>query len=699
MLPQYAVVDGVVSGTVGGTNTGTFQTGDTIKGSSNNTLNIVNAATAAQNVSATVSNIQNMNVKNVAAGALTINNILSTNIANATVTQAVGGATTIFTNGSAATVYGNRAGINDVLGITFGSGNTNKTLNLALSGAGSASAGNSAVRFGGTTATDINTVAISLSGVNYVDVSTAAAAGGVSNQANVKTVTVTGDGTGFVGLDNAIATATSTSAVTVDASAATGADIVLGLGAAFNQYDVIKGSTAAGKTWVGAVVTGVQSVPVANWTNIDGIQIGTGSTGTLILTGNTGVSAIRVADTTAGDNTTITNLGQLTSLAFVGNGNQGNHTNGTITLNGASLTGTADTVAITFDNLGQTPASADGWTIGGGALGLNGVETLTINSLGAIGSSGTLAFATGITDTAIKALSVTSVGNVNLGTVTGQATADQGTLLSVDASNVAKALTATFTLNTFGNGAVVTGAVGNNTLNFGADTGVAETIMVTTGAGNDVITVNAASTSSFTINSGNGNDTIKTGAGSDTIVVGSGSNSITVGGGTNSVTLGSHAGNQDTVNITGSATANSISGWVLDTATTNGDILDVTATTLFNVGKTALAANVVFSSGTATQFTVASGLLTFQDAANATLALSAADAALAQAAVQVAANVTKITNTNASAANIVFTAGTSSYVYDYSAAGAVLDVATLVGVTATGLDTAAGTTLGYITLA
>ena len=527
-MPQYAKVSGVINGGAGST----FQTGDTINGSgSTNTLNLIETANNGV-TTASVTNVGTINHTNVSGVQITVDESLYSGVTNENVVKGVNGSRLTLTNASAGTTFGVSSGVADRLDVTFTAGTTNATLNLNLAGAGATATAGGQATITSTTAGQVKTVNIATVGTNNVNFSGSTATSAIN---------VTGAGNNTL----TIAAGAAAAALTVDASAATGNQII-DLGSNFSLTDVIKGTTGTSTTTLGIQLTGVNTAPT-NWTNVDALLLDNGSTGTLFMTGLTSIGQVVNANL-AGSTATLTNLGQLNSLVFEGNGAAaGAAINfGGLTINGASLAGTADSVAITFDNLGVARATAD--ALSTTALGLNGVETITVNTAGGVGSTGTFTLGA-LQDNTLQSFTITnaSTGLTTLAGITaGTGAANAGTLLTFNASGLSGALTATFAGNSLANGALVTGTAANNILTFNADNGAAS-IVITTGAGNDQILAAAGSTSNYSITSGNGNDTIVTGAGVDTISVGNGSNSITAGGAADAITLATHTGNADTI--------------------------------------------------------------------------------------------------------------------------------------------------------
>lgn len=108
-----------------------------------------------------------------------------------------------------------------------------------------------------------------------------------------------------------------------------------------------------------------------------------------------------------------------------------------------------------------------------------------------------------------------------------------------------------------------------------ADAATGIEFLVTTGAGNDVITVNGDQ-NSF-IDAGNGNDTIVTGNGNNTVVAGAGNNNVTTGTGNDTIIL-SGAAHTDIVNTGAGYDVVQLDGSAADYTFTTGNSNNVTLT-------------------------------------------------------------------------------------------------------------------------
>jgi hypothetical protein len=138
-----------------------------------------------------------------------------------------------------------------------------------------------------------------------------------------------------------------------------------------------------------------------------------------------------------------------------------------------------------------------------------------------------------------------------------------------------------------------------------ADAATGIELLVTTGAGNDVITVNGDQNSY--IDAGNGNDTIVTGNGNNTVVAGAGNNNVTTGTGNDTIIL-SGAAHTDIVNT----------GAGYDVVQLDGSAADYT----FTAGNS----NNVTLTGAQTAAITGAEFLTFADGSTVALAQSEAEA-------------------------------------------------------------------------
>jgi hypothetical protein len=130
-----------------------------------------------------------------------------------------------------------------------------------------------------------------------------------------------------------------------------------------------------------------------------------------------------------------------------------------------------------------------------------------------------------------------------------------------------------------------------------ADAATGIEFLVTTGAGNDVITVNGDQNTY--IDAGAGNDTIVTGNGNNTVVAGAGNNNVTTGTGNDTIIL-SGVGHTDIVNAGGGYDVVQLDGLASSYTITAGNSNNVTLTAPALLGQTAAITDaefLTFSSG------------------------------------------------------------------------------------------------------
>jgi hypothetical protein len=322
------------------------------------------------------------------------------------------------------------------------------------------------------------------------------------------------------------------------------------------------------------------------WTGVSALQLDTGSLGNLFLTGVTGLSTVIYESNPGDNNVVLNNVVGVNSLIFKGDGTSGSQQFGSIWLNGD----TSPTLNITFQNAVPLLISSDvtigTWGHSGDGIVADGVATVTIDTTGVLGVAGDFILGGGFTDNALQSL--TLISNAENNWIDTVSTRAKETLLKFDASKATGNLTVRFEDGAFGNGAVVTGAVGTNHVTIEDNVNAQNqpiTVFVNLGnggrAGGHVglwdlasLTWNPAyelksdeyyswqvfngadSNDNFVINAGNGDNLIFTGRGSDIVNVGYGTNIIDVGGqsedingGVQQVNLAAHPEGQDTILI------------------------------------------------------------------------------------------------------------------------------------------------------
>ena len=550
----------------------TATSGDVIDGGAGkDTLNLT-VVDASNPGLLTVSNVETINIRALAA-------------ANAVDTLLVTGATAVNSSGSQAAVTVNNAALATTYGLSNTVSGTQADLTVNFRGAevaGTAdqasisvsSVGSSVLAAGATSptvtspvltlGTGIESVAMTTAGTNYVKVSAPATATKLS---------VSGAGTNLVTVDGFATT------VTVDASASTGTN-TFAMGTGLTTGDTFVGGS--GTDTVRAVVTGTQSN--VSMTGVETLRFDSSSAGTVAFAANPGLTTIDDRSASAIAVTGVTTLSNLklngdASLTF--NGNFGG-----VTLNSA-FSGTADSLAVTVANGGNTTAS--GYSTGD--LVASGIETLSIAQSDMLASQTTTVGK--ISNTGMKSLTITTPGSLALSAATNistkassapgftgtASTTGSNTLATVDLSGVAGSSgTITFEDGTFAAAATVKAAGQGGTYNFGSESATdVITFIGASTAGADLVTVNAvasgttangsyvvtfanASNNSFdgsklaaasagntvNITSGSGNDTLIGGANADTINGGAGADTITGGLGADVLVGGTGA---DTYNM------------------------------------------------------------------------------------------------------------------------------------------------------
>lgn len=236
---------------------------------------------------------------------------------------------------------------------------------------------------------------------------------------------------------------------------------------------------------------------------------------------------------------------KLSVLNYFGDNN--NDTSSTTTT-GAQVFNAVTLASNTGDDLkaninSSLDAGAGANTYDLGKLTAHGVKNLTIAVGNEKATTGAVTTINDIWGQNLNSVTITSVGDVNLGNVTGNS------LLNSITTFNAKGITAgklTANVNSLGNGAIVdlTGkndvfsAVGSNGNNivingYGGNntiTGADQNDIITTLGGNDIIAGNR------------GDNTISAGAGDDTITAKDGNNTVNVGTGLNTVTINDSTG-------------------------------------------------------------------------------------------------------------------------------------------------------------
>lgn len=529
----------------GNATTSTFNTGDVV-----NAAKAVNVTfTGAGTVAADINNVTTFSGTMLAAGA--INAALFDNV---TTIQSAGGglagALTV-THGAIATTYG-VTGETSAGGITVGSlraadfAGTADTLKMSVSGVGAA--GNVATSVANTAVTlsngqtGVEGVTIATAGTNYFTVS---GAGFTTATTDGATFTVTGSGT------NTITASALTQVATYDMSTSTGTN-ALNLAGALTTSDTVKGGTgtdtlrvAQNTTAANLTVTGVEALRMSATTG------GNGVTGAMTFATAPSFTSLRVDGDVAETGTnSLTSIGtSAVALSYVGDSVTANASTAqqfnNLTIN-SSYTGSADTLAVTVGNGGVAQTAAGGYTLR--TLSVAGVETMTI-AVSDIAAGAQSTF-TGITDTTLANLTVTSAGGAVLGTITTAGGAGAtGTLAKLDLAGVTGSALSSATLadgvvsaTTVINAATGTGGT---SITLGAETAT-DSVIYTGGQGVDTL-VGSTFTGVVVADGKAGNDVISGGTAADTLTGGEGTDAISSGVGADSIVLTETTAVADTV--------------------------------------------------------------------------------------------------------------------------------------------------------
>lgn len=452
------------------------------------------------------------------------------------------GNTLTVTNGELATVYGvagdtSAAGINTTIRASNIAGTTD-TIKYSVAGAGSvtgtAAAGlttNNATLVSATTG--IENISVATSGTNVFSITGSTTA----LTDNVK-LTVTGTGANTITASALTQVAiydlsgsSGTNTLRLDAALATGTTITGGTGA--DTLRIAPNSTAANIT-----VSGVET-----------LRLGTGgTTGSTFFTGTPSFATIRVdGDGAELGVQSLNNVGNATAINYIGAGStalSGTNQQFNAVTATSSWTGAADSATINFSNQGTALTAGIGYTVGTGQGGantvttLNGIETLTISATAAdISTTGAIAFA-GITDRDLSSLTVTTIGNVTLGTITAAGVLGTGALTSINLAGATGTNASTFTIGaaTVNGALVITGAINGNTITNTNAQDTTDQVIFTGNVGVDNMN-NAGFTGIVVADGKAGNDVLVGGANADALTGGEGADVITGGASNDAIVL------------------------------------------------------------------------------------------------------------------------------------------------------------------
>ena len=255
--------------------------------------------------------------------------------------------------------------------------------------------------------------------------------------------------------------------------------------------------------------------------NVEEFRFNCTGAATVNMNGITGLATLTNDHDGAATAITIQNIpstsGVFPTLNYRGLGTQVAQIYDTVTYAATGNTGSSDTLPITVGNRGTA---------------LNVTGTTNVHTMGAITATGfelvnvtvTDGPATfgGITASTMNTFTATASSNLTLGTV-GQG-AGTPALVTANCSAVTGNLSATF--DYVASGAVITTGAGNDTVTVGTNAALLATVSSTLGAGNDTYVADTSSDGVDTVNAGTGTDTITGGGGNDTITTGSGNDTV-----------------------------------------------------------------------------------------------------------------------------------------------------------------------------
>ena len=578
----------------------TATTGDIVNGGAgSDTLRLTIVDTANPGLLET-SSVETVSIR--ALGNTSINALLLSGVETFTSSGSTGNVTV--TNGALATTYGVASSVSgNAANLTVGfrgaeTGGAADTAKLSINGVGSS------VLAPGATAPTVTTTTLEVgAGVEAISLATAGTnIVAVTGTAAVASLAITGNGT------NDITLGTLGAALAIDASGSTGTNVFF-VGASLTTGDVIRGGTG-----VDTVVYSAQTATVT----MSGVEalVATGGTAVTTFSANPGLTLLDIRSTTA---TTIAGITTLSNLDYTGTGVATYAgTSGNVTLN-TTFSGTADSLAVTIDNLGVT---ANG-SYNAGRLAAAGIENVTVTQADML-ATGTTTF--NITNSGMKTIAVTTPGSLTLGidtlaSSTNFAPTSTGTdsltgsnsMTAVNLSGVAgSSASLTFQAGTFAAAATVTAAAGGSTFRFGTET-ASDVITLVGGAGVDSFTTGTAGTYSVTLGGGatnvfNGGALVAAAAGS-TVTVTGGDGADTITGGANADAINGGAGNDV---ITGGRGADNINGGLgADTlvyrlgaaaSLATGEVQTITAAAATGGAGTAVITYVINVLGTNVQF-------------------------------------------------------------------------------------------------
>ena len=271
--------------------------------------------------------------------------------------------------------------------------------------------------------------------------------------------------------------------------------LLTGAGAAIAGTNVIDGG--AGTDSISAsLINAANAAAIKNFENLD-LSAATPTSLDVELVTGSAITGLTLAGGAGG--ATVTNVAAGVGLSVSG----ANTGVTTIGVKGAAA-GTADTFAVTFAGAAATTAPVAA-TITAGTVVLNGVETVSVASAGGANTWNSIA----LTDDKLKVVTITGDKNLDL-TFVGT----NGTNTAVGAGGAVNSI----------DGSAATGKLNINTAGVTADDKAGVGLTVKGGSANDTITL----AQKATVDAGAGNDTIKTAATGGTLTGGAGNDKFDV---------------------------------------------------------------------------------------------------------------------------------------------------------------------------
>ncbi len=328
----------------------------------------------------------------------------------------------------------------------------------------------------------------------------------------------------------------------------------------------------------------------AHFKNIEELRLNNSTTGalTISLTNVAGLETLTIeSDSTSTAQTgllTLSNFPSIPTLAYRGNGAENNQFFDPITYTTAAGTGAADSLAITLGNRGVAigpSASSNAYTVGAMTVAAIEVISMAISDEPTSGASPTTL--NGLTATGMTSFTLTSTGDVVLGTIIGKADG----LATCNLAGVGGRIKATSSIQNLALGATVTLSPDNDgssatPLTIVPDAGMTG-VTVNCGAGDDFVTHTVATNSTVTFNGENGDDTLLNGNSTALCTFNGGAGNDVLTGGTGPDTINGGTGNDTIVGTGGLDTLNGgdgndtiTGGGVVDTITTGSGTDTVT---------------------------------------------------------------------------------------------------------------------------